>query len=106
MYRGSLVNSHLALQTIAQRRRKSVLSEEKEIVLIETESGSVDFIIDNTIITLDFIRRYESGAEGDGQCKTSIRPTLFPDWHQQCYRNDWILHTLCLPAEYGSAICN
>ena len=45
-YRGSLVNSHLALQTIAQRRRKSVLSEEKEIVLIENESGSFDFIID------------------------------------------------------------
>ena len=66
--RGSLVNSHLALQTIAQRRRKSVLSEEKEIVLIETESGSVDFIIDNKITTLDFIRRYESGVEGDGQC--------------------------------------
>lgn len=38
IHRGSLVNSHLALQTIAQRRRKSVLSEEKEIVLIENES--------------------------------------------------------------------
>ena len=53
LYRGSLVNSHLALQTIAQRRKKSVLSEEKEIVLIENESGSFDFIIDIKIITFD-----------------------------------------------------
>ena len=52
-HRGSLVNSHLALQTLAQRRRKSVLSEEKETVLIETESGSDKLIFDIRILTID-----------------------------------------------------
>merc|ERR1712110_704888 len=45
IHRGSLVNSHLALQTIAQRRKKSVLSEEKEIVLIENESEGMRVVL-------------------------------------------------------------
>ena len=37
--RGSLVNSHLALQSIAEKRRPSVTSDGREVVIVEAEDA-------------------------------------------------------------------
>eukprot|EP00092_Neocalanus_flemingeri_P041880 GFUD01045614.1.p1 GENE.GFUD01045614.1~~GFUD01045614.1.p1 ORF type:complete len:717 (-),score=114.69 GFUD01045614.1:192-2342(-) len=39
IHRGSLVNSHLALPIISEKRRASVLSEEKEMMVLESGGG-------------------------------------------------------------------